>query len=129
MSHDHACIEDRLAKLEEAVAELGKPKSRLVLKSECGKQTITLDAGNRIPGIWVEAHDVIACLYADKSQGPVVGVYGRPDKEGHRRGAMDAALSCDPVRGGQVFLVTADNEAHWVNAQDAGKGFQLKTHA
>lgn len=67
----------------------------LTLKSPNGKNTITLQATDRISGLWLSRESVYGpsvAIYNDKSQGAVVGVWGDHSKD-KKMIALDVAIS------------------------------------
>lgn len=87
----------------------------IILTSPDGKQSISIIANNTYSGIWItgQKDEPLVALYKmAQSQGAAVGIYGPADRQGQRRGGMDAcfyyATSGDDP-GGAIQLLTADN--------------------
>lgn len=130
MSREHICIDDRIAALEAKVAGLEKLIAAVDLTTEgvtFKSEGRTIIIAANAAGIWVEGKDKsIAALYSVPHEGAVVGVYGQPDKDGKRRGTLDACLFYDPRKGeASLQLTKADNTVYHLTPDETGEGLKL----
>lgn len=124
-------LEKRIEQLEKNVANLveilDKMKQSITLKSPNGLHTISLMATDLVSGLWIERGEGQPMVTVYNSEpSAVIGIYGKADKDGWRRGALDIALHHDPKTGGNIQMMDAENKLYTLTPDETGEGVQIK---